>query len=305
VKIATPSTVFQIMSPSTLRRWLSAIVFCFSAATISAADKEIVLIAGTPSHGPREHEFRAGCILLGDCLNKIPGIHATVVSNGWPEDPSLLRSADALFEYCDGGDAHPAIKPDRMKLLDSLAAKGVGIGMAHYAVEVPHGPAGLAMLRWTGGYFETYWSVNPTWTARFESLPDHPVTRGVKPFAIHDEWYHHMLFVPDMNGVTPILSAAPPKNTVGGDDAHGGNPWARAAVAKGESQHLMWVCERPGGGRGFGFTGGHYHKNWGDDNFRKLVLNAILWMAHADVPAGGVPSTVSPEALNANMDLKK
>ena len=32
------------------------------------ADKSIVLIAGTPSHGKGEHEFRAGCLLLADCL---------------------------------------------------------------------------------------------------------------------------------------------------------------------------------------------------------------------------------------------
>ena len=43
--------------------------------------------------------------------------------------------------------------------------------------------------------------------------------------------------------------------------------------------------ERPDGGRGFGFTGGHFHRNWGDPNFRKLVLNAILWTAGLDVPS--------------------
>ena len=50
--------------------------------------------------------------------------------------------------------------------------------------------------------------------------------------------------------------------------------------------------ERPDGGRGFGFTGGHDHKNWGDPNFRKLVLNAILWTAGLDVPSAGVESQV-------------
>ena len=57
-----------------------------------------------------------------------------------------------------------------------------------------------------GGYFEMYHSVNPHWTAKFDSFPDHPITRGVKPFAINDEWYYHMRFRPEMKGVTPILS---------------------------------------------------------------------------------------------------
>jgi putative membrane-bound dehydrogenase-like protein len=67
---------------------------------------------------------------------------------------------------------------------------------------------------------------------------------------------------------------------------------------------MMWVIERAGGGRGFGFTGGHYHKNWGDDNFRKVVLNAILWIAHIDVPAGGVESKITEDDLKQNLDPK-
>ena len=52
---------------------------------------------------------------------------------------------------------------------------------------------------------------------------------------------------------------------------------------------MAWVTTREDGGRGFGVTGGHFHKSWQEDNFRKLVLNAILWIAHEDVPEGGVP----------------
>jgi len=275
-------------------------------ATCAAhAQKSIVLCAGRPSHGKGDHEFRAGCLLLADALNKVPGIQATVVSNGWPADVSILKSADAILLYADGGDGHPAIKPERLKLLDELAAKGVGIGAAHYGVEVPKGDPGLAMLRWTGGYFETFWSVNPHWTANFTALPQHPVTRGVKPFAINDEWYFHMRFPPDMKGVTPILSAVAPKETMNrGEGPHSGNPWVRASVAKGEPQHLMWTFERDNGGRGFGFTGGHFHRNWADENFRKVVLNALVWIAQGDVPSEGIASTVSAEQLKANLDPK-
>ena len=51
------------------------------------------------------------------------------------------------------------------------------------------------------------------------------MTSGVKPFWTNDEWYYHMRFRPDMQGVTPILSAIPPDSTrQGKDDPHGGNP---------------------------------------------------------------------------------
>ena len=66
----------------------------------------------------------------------------------------------------------------------------------------------------------------------------------------------------------------------------------------------MWCIERQDGGRGFGFTGGHFHKNWGDENFRKVFLNALLWVAKAEVPADGVQSTVTQEELMKNWDPK-
>jgi type 1 glutamine amidotransferase len=75
-------------------------------------------------------------------------------------------------------------------------------------------------------------------------------------------------------------------------------------VKGGEPQIVAWACERPDGGRGFGFTGGHYHRNWGNDDVRRLVLNAILWTAKVEVPATGVESKVSEADLKRNLDRK-
>ena len=283
---------------------LPALFLLILALLPARAEKTIVLIAGSASHGKGEHEFRAGALLLADALRQ-SGYNALVASNGWPADPAILQKADAILLFANGGEAHPAIKPDRMKLLDSLAAKGVGIGAAHYGVEVPKGDPGAAMLRWTGGYFETFWSVNPTWVASFKQFPDHPVARGLKPFSIEDEWYFHMRFVPDMKGVTPILSALAPAETMQrGDGPHSGNPAVREAVKRGEPQVLMWTYNRPGGGRGFGFTGAHFHKNWGNETFRKAMLNALVWISGDQIPKSGVSSTVTAEQLALNQDPK-
>jgi hypothetical protein len=78
----------------------------------------------------------------------------------------------------------------------------------------------------------------------------------------------------------------------------------REAVKNGEPQILAWAFERPDGGRGFAITGAHYQKNWGDANFRKTVLNGLLWIAKAGVPPDGVESTVSEDDLKANLDPK-
>ena len=54
------------------------------------------------------------------------------------------------------------------------------------------------------------------------------------------------------------------------------------------------------GGRGFGFTGGHFHKNWADDNFRRIVLNAVVWIAKGIVPEGSIKSATETDLLTTN-----
>jgi len=127
----------------------------------------------------------------------------------------------------------------------------------------------------------------------------------VKPFKIADEWYYQMRFREEMKGVTPILTAVPPDSTRrGGDGPHSGNPAVRAG--QGTPEHVAWVCDRPDGGRGFGLTGGHTHWNWGHDQLRKVVLNAIVWIAKAEVPPGGVPSkTPTVDDLLENQEPAK
>ena len=268
------------------------------------ADKSIVLIAGKPSHGPGDHEFRAGSLLLEKGLANVPGIHVLVCSNGWPADEGVLQTADAVLIYADGGAGHPAIQGDRMRRIDALAARGVGLGFAHYGVEVPKGDPGAAMHRWIGGYYEHQFSVNPMWDPDFQEFPDHPVCRGVKPFKVRDEWYFNMRWVPGGGNVTPILVAKPSDDVRRGPYVYPQGPYKHIIAAAGRPETMMWVCQRPDGGRGFGFTGGHRHVNWGDPNFRKVVLNALLWIAKAEVPAGGVDSEVSPAELSANLDPK-
>ena len=280
-------------------------LIAFTATVGRAADKRIVLIAGKPSHGPGEHEFRAGCLLFQKCLTGFPGIQVEVYTNGWPADSSVLQGAAAVVIYSDGGPGHPALQEDRLQQLGALMKQGVGMACIHYAVEPTIEKGQQEFLDWIGGCFEINRSVNPTWVADFKTLPDHPVARGLKPFSMRDEWYFNMHFRDGQKGVKMILTAVPPPETMNRHDGpHEGNPGVRAAVEKGESQAVAWASERPDGGRGFGFTGGHYHRNWSDDNFRKVVLNGILWVAKIEVPADGVNSTVTTADLEQNLDTK-
>jgi hypothetical protein len=278
-----------------------------AAAASGGMHKKVVFVAGRRSHGYDAHEHNAGCLLLAKYLKAaLPNYQVDVHRNGWPVDPAdFFQDADAIVMYCDGGGGHMAIP--HLEQVDQLSKNGVGIVCIHYAVEVPKGDAGQSFLDWLGGYFEMHWSVNPHWTANFASFPDHPICRGVEPFEINDEWYFHMRFRDGLSGVTPILSAVAPEGTMKRPDGpHSGNPHVRAAVAQGNPQHVAWAAESPDGGRGFGFTGGHYHHNWGDDNFRKVVLNAIVWAARDEVPDGGVGvGRVTDSDLAANQDYER
>ena len=270
-----------------------------------AADKKILLVAGRPSHGPGDHEFRAGSLLLQKCLNNLNGIKAEMHDFGWPKDDSAFVGADAVLIYADGGGGHPAIQKNRAKLLDGLAKRGLGIGCAHYGVEVPKGDPGKYMQDWIGGYYEHAFSVNPMWAPDFKKFPNHPITRGVKPVKVVDEWYFNMRFRKDGVGkITPLLTAIPSDKVRNGPYVWPKGPYKHVQADKGRPETMMWAYERKDGGRGFGFTGGHKHVNWGNDNYRKAVLNGLLWIAKAKVPKNGIKSSVSAEELKQNLDPK-
>jgi hypothetical protein len=286
-----------------VRRALAALLFLLASAA-SAADKTVLLIAGPPSHGPGEHEHNAGVQLLAKCLRGVPKLETRVALNGWPEDAAALDGVAAIVIYADGGRRHPALG-GHLERLAPLMEKGVGLGFIHYAIEPTAAEGEPEFLKWVGGAFEVNWSVNPSWDAAVESLPRHEITRGVRPFHLKDEWYFHLRFTPDAARLTPLLVAIPTADTVSRPDGpHEGNPAMRAAVAAHEPQTLAWAYERKDGGRGFGFTGGHSHANWGQDDFRKLVLNGIVWLAKLDVPKDGVASTVTDDDLARNLDDK-
>ena len=295
---------------------LGTLLASFQVQAEEAAPKKIVLVAGRPSHPPRMHEFNAGVQLLAECLETIPSVQPVVVLNGWPKDESVFEDASAIVFYMDGGAGHEVVQEGdrRMKMVDTWVDAGVGIGCMHYGVEVVSEQAGKPFKKWIGGHYEHMFSCNPIWEPRFEAFPDHPISRGVRPFSVQDEWYFNMRFLGGIPGgkaetiegtiFTPILVAGPSDDVRDGPYVYPKGPYPHIEASNGRAEAMMWAVERPDGGRGFGFTGGHFHDNWGNDQFRKVVLNALLWIAKAEVPSDGVDSKVTPDQLNANLDPK-
>ena len=104
--------------------------------------------------------------------------------------------------------------------------------------------------------------------------------------------------------ITPLLVAKPSDEVRKGPYVSPRGPTTTSSPASGRDETMMWAFERPDGGRSFGFTGGHTHTNWGDANQRKIVLNALLWIAKVDVPKDGVKDNITAEDLTKNLDEK-
>lgn len=253
---------------------------------------KIVLVAGSKSHGPGDHEFFAGCAILMDMLKQTPGVFPVMARDGWPKNEAIFKGAKSVLFYMDGRGGHPVAK--HFDTLQPLIDQGIGWVNLHYAVDYTP-KDGAKVIEWMGGFYDAEISINPHWDADFAALPDHPISRGVKPFKIRDEWYFNMRWLPDQSKIATLLTAVPPDNVRGTPDAKS-HP--------GRSEVTAWAYERANSGRAFGFTGGHFHKNWANDDFRRLVVNAILWTAKVEVPKEGAKCDLAPGAIERNLDNK-
>jgi hypothetical protein len=238
-----------------MRHWLGTLcvwLLLFSSVAISAEPKKIVLMAGRPSHPPRMHEFNAGVQLLAACLDDVEAVDVKVLLNGWPSDESVFEGADAVIFYMDGGGGHEAVKQDgrRLKMIDQWVKDGVGIGCMHYGVEIVPEQAGAEFKRWIGGHYEHMFSCNPMWEPAFKAFPDHPITRGVKPFQVKDEWYFNMRFASDIPGnepaklegatFVPILVASPSDDVRDGPYVYPAGPYPHIVANPGRAG-MAWT----------------------------------------------------------------
>jgi type 1 glutamine amidotransferase len=280
---------------------LVAAVLVFAARYTQAKNpkraRRIVLIAGSKSHGPGDHEYLKSARLLKLMLDRAPGlknVETEVVSDGWPKDVSDLDTADTIIFLSDGMQWLPwSFTPERIAAIQKQMDRGCGFMSFHFATYIPYEfqEQGFA---WNGGYAEYDGPKHPqplftykviTTDALFPS-PKHPVMHGVKHLHVKDEFYYKVTFVD--HGITPLLRIpelpADPKVFPG--------PLATPA-----EQVTVWAYDRPRGagnkiaGRSIGATLGHFYADWQNDDYRKLFLNAIVWTAHIQVPKDGVQST--------------
>lgn len=254
---------------------------------------KIVLIAGSTSNKPGQHEYFAGCALMMDWLKKVPGVAPVMVADGWPKNEAVLDGAKVVLLFLDGGAKLSFLEPKRWARMQSLADAGAGFVVLHQGIDCSADKA-ETFKNWFGAAFQTDIGCRGHWDVKCDTIPGHEINRGMAPFALRkDGWLYNLHFAE--SGVIPVLTCPMPDSS---------RKTADAKANFGRAETVAWSYERANGGRSFGFTGCDLHANWAEANQRSLILNAILWTAKMEVPAAGVASEVSPEALKKNWDRK-
>ena len=253
---------------------------------------KIVLLAGSVSNKPGQHEYFAGCALLAGWLKETPGVWPVMAAEGWPKDERIFDGARAVIVYADGGEKLPFLEAARWDKVKALVGKGTGLVMLHQAVDVPEARA-EELKSWLGGVFKKDIGCRGHWDMEFADFPKHAVTRGVTPFAAPlDGWLYNLHFAA---GATPIIAGQVPDKA---------RTTADAKAHAGRAETIGWAFERPDGGRSFAFTGADLHRNWQVESQRRLVTNGILWAARVEVPEGGAPVSIAPGDIAKHMDAK-
>jgi len=274
---------------------------CFLTGTPGQSDKptkRIVLIAGPKDHGgPGVHEYEKDLRLLKKCLDASPsvkGISTEVFVVKEPRDIGKLADAATIVIHSSGDqraeethsvfpinnkanpdDTYSKADAQYVEQLDRLMKRGVGMVVLHYSLIVENPRSRAYLLDWIGGYHRNGQSrVKIDRTEATPATPGHPILAGVGPWTTDHEYYFNQYFGENDKRRVPILTTMMPS-----DDP--------------QRHVIAWAVERKGDGRGFAFTGGHYHKNMLLDDYRRMILNAIAWTAKIPVPKGGVVSTVA------------
>jgi quercetin dioxygenase-like cupin family protein/type 1 glutamine amidotransferase len=281
-----------------LRTLLLGALFMASAAGAADAPRKIVLIGGTKSEGPGRHDYPNGIRVLERLLTSSPDLQSgpklVVVArpNGWPSDADLEGAATVVW-YFDGVERHPLLAAEHRTQFQKLMQAGVGLVALHQASTVPVDDQTLDLSRWLGGARYGMFDRATEMAELAPAAAAHPVNRGLAPFAYLDEFYPTIRWGGNSDALEPLLKARLHVEFREGKDLVLGEP---------VTSTVAWAYERAGGGRAFAFTGGHYLAALDQPSVRKMILNAIAWTAHIEVPAQGIRSLYPDAAQEASGD---
>jgi len=289
-----------VLNSPVIARWLQPAAWLIvslltigpSASPIRAQSeppRKLLLLGQSPDgHPAGTHEYMPGMKLLAKCLSGTPGLEITIRNADEPftEGPDLLAQADACVIFVSQGAAWVSKDSRRLQAFQKLAQRKGGLGCLHWGMGVkevdPIVPFTELFGGCHGGPDRKYRVVE----ADVNVASDHPITQGIANFRVHDEFYYHLKFFrPGTDG--PVLS-------------HPREPGFKSlwqVRLDDQPETVAWAWERPNSGRSFGFSGLHFHRDWEQVAYQRLLTQSVLWSLRLPIPASGVPSVLTKEDL--------
>ena len=244
-------------------------------------------MAGVKDHaGPSRHETEKDLLVLQHCLDSVTNINGVKIVTRFiykrdELDINDMKDAAAIvIESSAEGSSKNRVDPlfppspddrrrysrevqDYLDQVDSLHKAGMGVIVLHWAVAATHQRAANLYRSWFGGGFVEGYSHNPLgmWTVTpVKSGQKHPIMRGVGPWTYKDEIFSRFMVIPEDPHRTDLLMGEAPKTNQG-------------AIAP---RCITWAYE-DSKARGLLWGGMDYHSALLNDNYRRFLLNAIVW----------------------------
>ncbi|MBS0260982.1 MAG: ThuA domain-containing protein [Planctomycetes bacterium] len=256
--------------------------FCLtqSVGVAVADDSRLILLLGQgpDGHPLATHEYFAGLRILKKCLDRVDGVHAEIVSADEPfqQGPELLDKAHGAVLFLSEGAKWLQHDAARLEAFQRLAARGGALSGLHWGIgcrDAQPIDKYVALFGACHGGPDRKFAVVTTRTEL--ATPDHPILTGVSSVSLEDEFYYRLKLSKSNSAITPLL---------------------RVGI-EGEAHMVSWAWDRPDGGRSFGFTGLHFHRNWSEPSYRRLVAQGVLWTLKLPIPTEGLNVDISTNDL--------
>lgn len=249
---------------------VSAVLLAAAPVEVETPKKLLLLYQSPDGHPPQTHEYEAGVKLLAKLLKGTPNLEVMLVraDSPWKEGPELLERVDGAVLFLAEGARWMQSDPERFKAFTKLANRGGALVVLHWAMGAKDAKfidGAVQLLGCCHGGPDRKYKVL---TTDAKPAGAHPVTTGIGPFRAHDEFYY------ELKRPAAKLSSMP-------------QPLLSVAI-DGKDQTVAWAWERADGGRSFGFSGLHFHENWRLPEYRRLVVQGILWSLKRPIPKEGV-----------------
>ena len=240
-------------------QWLCLCLVLAIPATAADRAKRVLIIGHQPdTHAWGTHEYMSAAALMHTMLSRVDGVQPVVVQadGKWQGGPDLLDSADGVFLF--GNEGGKWISDDAMRLeaFRRLAKRSGGLACWHWGMGTKEAEPIDAFVELFGGCHGGPDRKHKVMQVRASvATPTHPITMGIKPFDVKEEFYYALKFGKNPKRVTPLIT-----------------------IRQDEATHAVgWAWERSGGGRSFGFSGGHFHGHWRMEEYRRLAVQGVLW----------------------------